>query len=174
MNDSLNRYSAGTRALHWSMALLFLLQFFKFGDRIDDGEHWIGQTLVPTHISLGVALLVLIVLRLGWVLYRHEQWPQRQGSVTLLAKIGHVLLYLCMVLMPVTGVLFIIGNGYGLRAFGVQLIEKTGTETGWMIALGSLHSPIAWLFLALVIGHIAAALFHQFVLKDNTLRRMLG
>ncbi len=174
MNDSTHHYGAVTRVLHWATALLILSQFLKFGDRINDGEHWIGQTLVPTHISLGLLVLALVVFRVVWAIRQRSQRPQHEGPTTLLVKGGHGLLYLSMLLMPLTGILYMVGNGYGLGAFGVQLIEKSGAETGWMLALGSLHSPIAWLFLVLVTGHIAAALYHHFVVKDDTLRRMAG
>lgn len=174
MNDSVNRYGTVTRALHWAMALLILWQFLKLGDRINDGEHWVGQTLVPLHVSVGVLLLVLIVARVLWAWRQREQRPQHDGRHALLVKGGHGLLYLAMLLMPVTGILYIVGNGYGLNAFGLQLIEKSGTETAWMIALGSLHSPLAWLLVALVIGHVAAALVHHFAIKDDTLSRMAG
>lgn len=174
MNDSAHRYGGMTRLLHWAMALLIVWQFLKLGDRISDGEHWIGQTLVPWHISIGAVLLVLIVLRLLWALGQRQQRPQHVGPTALLVKAGHGLLYASMLLMPITGILLMLGNGYGLKVFGMQLAAKTGVETGWMISLGSLHSPLAWLFVALVLGHIAAALFHHFVKKDDTLKRMVG
>lgn len=175
MKDSSIRYGAVTRTLHWLMAVLFLSQFLKFGDRINEGEHWIGQTLVPTHVTLGVLLLVLIVLRLVWALVQRAQRPGHEGPLAMLVRSGHVMLYVCMALMPITGILYMVGHGYGLGAFGVDLIAGSGGETkiDWMISLGSLHSPIAWLFLVLVIGHIGAALYHQFVLKDGTLRRII-
>lgn len=87
MNDSSSRYGTVTRVLHWSMALFILLQFLKFGDRINDGEHWIGQTLVPTHISLGVLLMTLIVLRGLWVLRQRARRPVHEGPMALLVKV---------------------------------------------------------------------------------------
>lgn len=87
-------------------------------------------------------------------------------------KIGHGLLYLAMVLMPITGILTMVGGGYGLTAFGVPLIAE-GEEIPWMSTLGSVHSPIAWILLLMIIGHIGIALLHHFVKKDDVLRRML-
>lgn len=174
MKDSAHRYGGITRLLHWVMALLIGLQFLKLGDRINDGEHWIGQTIVPWHISFGSLLLVLIVLRLLWAVGQRQQRPRHVGPTALLVKVGHGLLYASMLLMPVTGILLMLGKGYGLKVFGQQLVAKTGTETGWMASLGELHSPLAWLLLVLVVGHIGAALFHHFVKKDDTLKRMAG
>ena len=61
IHDSRERYGALTKLLHWSMALLVFWQLLKFGDRIFDGEHWVGQTLVPWHISIGSLMLLLIL-----------------------------------------------------------------------------------------------------------------
>lgn len=174
MNDTPNCYGVISRAFHWLMAVLILLQFMKFFDRISDGEHWIGQTIVPTHGSLGLILLVLVVLRVLWAVKQRGQRPVVEGALATFAKVGHGLLYLCMILMPVTGALFVLGRGYPLRFFGTPIIPGSGTQTDWMIALGNLHSPIAWLFLLLVLGHVAAAVYHHLALKDDTLRRMLG
>lgn len=174
MNDSAQRYGAPTRFLHWGMALLILLQFLKLGDRINDGEHWIGQTLVPSHISVGALLLALILVRLLWAASQRKRRPLPDGSIALLVKAGHGLLYLSMIAMPLTGLAVMLGNGYGLKVFGMQLIARSGVETPWLVSLGSLHSPLAWLFLLLVVGHVGAALFHHLVKKDDTLRRMVG
>ena len=66
ISDSENRYGTVTRTFHWAMALLIGWQFLKFGDRIAEGEHWIGQMLVPWHVSIGVVLLALILPRAVW------------------------------------------------------------------------------------------------------------
>lgn len=174
MNDSAHRYGGISRLLHWGMALLIGWQLLKLGDRINDGEHWVGQTLVPWHVSIGSLLLVLIVLRLLWALSQRHQRPQHNGPTALLVKAGHGLLYASMLLMPLTGLFVMLGNGYGMKVFGLQLIAKTGLKTEWMISLGNLHSPLVWLLLALVVGHIGAALFHHFIKKDGTLKRMAG
>ncbi|GAB3389194.1 cytochrome b [Azotobacter armeniacus] len=173
MLDSAMRYGYITRFFHWLMALLIVQQFLKLGDRVSEGEHWLGETFGPWHTSIGALLLALVVLRLLWAGAQRQRRPLPE-SLPLLVKAGHGLLYTCMLLMPVTGILYMLGKGYGLKLFGVQLVARSGVETGWLAALGSLHSPIAWLFLVLILGHVAAALFHHFVKDDDTLRRMAG
>lgn len=61
--DTRERYGSVSRFFHWLMAVLLIWQFLRFGQRIAEGEHWVGQTLVPWHVSIGATLLVLIVLR---------------------------------------------------------------------------------------------------------------
>lgn len=170
--DSKERYGRISRLFHWGMAVLIAWQFLKFFDRIADGEHWIGQTLVPWHVSIGSLLLVLGVLRLIWAARQRHARPDQDPSIAILVKTGHGLLYAGMLLLPVTGLLTLLGKGYGWKVFGVQLIAR-GDEISWMAAIGSLHSPIAWSLLVLVAGHIAMALLHQLVKQDGVLRRML-
>ena len=154
------------------MALLIGWQMLKFFDRIDDGEHWIGQTLVPWHVSIGTLLLVLVVLRLLQAASQRANRPVQDPATAFMVKAGHFLLYVGMALLPVTGILTMLGNGYGWTVFGIRLAAK-GEGIAWMSAAGSLHSPIAWALLVLVVGHIGIALLHHFVKKDTTLQRML-
>lgn len=135
-------------------------------------QHWIGQTLVPWHVSLGAVLMLLVVLRIIWSARQLERRPLHDPATAWLVKAGHLALYACMVLMPITGVLYLVGNGYGLKVFGQQLLAK-GPEIGWMASVGSLHSALAWLTLLLVIGHIGAALYHRLVKRDDIMQRML-
>ncbi len=171
--DSPSHYGGITRFLHWFMGLLVVLQFLKLGDRIKDGEHWVGQTIVPWHVSIGASIFVLAAIRLWWAMRQRPYRPQPE-AFPVMVKMGHLLLYACMFLMPVTGIAALLGGGYGLTLFGVDVITKTEVEIPWLGAIGNLHSPIAWMFVALVLGHIAAALFHHFVRRDQTLKRMLG
>src|SRR5690606_16191850 len=168
----MTRYDGFTRFLHWLMGLLILLQFAKFFDRIDDGEHWLGQTVVPTHASVGLLLLVLIALRVFWALRTRGLRPAYVGRTAPFAKLGHILLYVAMLLMPILGISYMIGKGYGLKFFGARLVEK-GPEIDWAMSIGALHSPLAWTLLLLTLGHIAAAFYHHFMERDDTMRRIL-
>ena len=169
--DSKERYGTVSRVFHWGMAVLILWQLMKLSDRINDGEHWVGETLVPWHISIGSLLSVLVLLRICWAWSQRRQRPEQDPAVATLVRMGHVLLYAAIVLLPITGVFRMIGKGYGWSPFGWEIVAK-GPEIPWMITIGSLHSPIAWLLLFMIIGHIAIALYHHFIKKDGVLRRM--
>lgn len=171
LNDSKERYGSVSKWLHWLMAGLILWQFLKFFDRINDGEHWVGETLVRWHVSIGSVLLVLVVMRIFWALSQLSHRPAHDPATALAVKAGHLALYLGMALLPITGVLTMIGNGYGMKVFGIQLVAR-GAEIPWVASVGSLHSPLAWLTLLLVIGHVGMALLHHFKGED-VLRRML-
>src|SRR5690606_10321685 len=133
----------------------------KFFDRIADGEHWVGQTLVPWHLSIGTLLLLLVAVRIAWAA-RQRVRPAQEPAMAFVVRAGHVLLYAGMAAMPITGILTMIGGGYGLTAFGIEIVAK-GDEILWASSIGSLHSPIAWLLLILTVGHIGMALLHHFV-----------
>ena len=165
------RYDGISRLFHWLMAVLIVWQGLKFFDYINDGKHWIGENLVPWHVSIGTLLLVLIIARLIWLWLKKDQRPQPVGN-PMVVKLGHGLLYLCMFLLPVAGISKIIGHGYPLKAFGVELVAKSEGIT-WLASFGSIHAPLAWLFFALVAGHIAVALYHQIIKHDDVMHRII-
>ncbi|MCA1798072.1 MAG: cytochrome b [Xanthomonadaceae bacterium] len=172
LGDTRERYGSVSRFFHWLMSVLLIWQFLRLGHRINDGEHWIGETLVPWHVSIGVTLLVLIVLRMLWVSTQLDKRPLADPVHPVAVRTGHFLLYAAMLLMPVTGILYMLGKGYGLKVFGMQLVAR-GTEVSWALPIGELHSPIAWFLLVMVLGHIGIALYHHFIKRDQVLRRML-
>lgn len=173
--DTRERYGTVSRIFHWVVALLVVWQALKLFDRIDDGQHWVGQTLVPWHISVGVLVLLLVVPRIIWALRNHGHRPPAPPPPMLgfLAKAGHVALYAALLLMPLSGIAIMVGNGYGLTVFGIELVAR-GAEIPWLATFGGmLHSPLAWLLVAMVAGHAGMALVRHFVKKDGVLRRML-
>jgi len=173
--DTKERYGVVSRLFHWGIALLVFWQLLKIFDRIDDGEHWVGQTLVPYHISIGVLILVFAVFRILWALSQRNNRPEAPPPpfMAFLARAGHFLLYAALLLMPLTGIAIMVGNGYGLEVFGMQLVAG-GAEVPWLAEVGgALHSPVAWLLLLMVAGHAGMALVHHFVRKDGVLKRVL-
>lgn len=174
-DNTIARYDGVSRLVHWGMALLVGWQFLKAFDRIDEGEHWVGQNLASWHVSIGTLILLLVAFRLAWAFKQRHSRPQAPPPpvITFLAKAGHFLLYAGLVLLPLTGIAILIGNGYGLTAFGIDLVAG-GAELPWLAGVGgALHSPLAWLLLVMIVGHAGMALVHHFVKKDNVLRRML-
>lgn len=75
IHDTKERYGLISRLFHWAVALLVVWQALKIFDRIDDGKHWVGQNLVPWHISIGFLVLVLLVPRIIWTLRNHGNRP---------------------------------------------------------------------------------------------------
>jgi cytochrome b561 len=173
LNDNRQRYGTVSRFFHWVMAILILEQFFKFADRINEGEHWLGDTFGPLHGSIGLILLMLVVLRLLWSVSQQGQRPINHGFEGFVAKVTHGVMYLCVLALPFLGMLYVYGKGYAVKFFGLEVIAKPASETEWAIAAGGFHSPIAILLALLVLLHGAAAIYHRVVKKDDVLQRML-
>lgn len=128
------------------------------------------------HKSLGVCVLFLVWLRLGWRLSNTGPAPEKASRWQLLgANAVHWLLYGLMIVMPLSGFLASQFSGRILSFFGafdipVFLAENKPLATQLM----DLHKDILWpLLLLFVAAHVAAALWHHFVSRDRTLKRML-
>lgn len=158
MSTSPTRYSGLQIVLHWVIAGLFAFNYI-----VSDGmgKAWRAfsqtgindSTVARLHIIAGIALLALTVLRFVVRLKRGAPAAPASGSelMRLAAEWGHRALYMLLFLLPVAGLAAWFG--------GVK-------------AAGEAHEIMGNLTLILIIGHVAAALYHQFVLKDNLISRM--
>ena len=106
LHDDNQRYGSITRFFHWVIAVLVLQQFFKFADRINEGEHWLGDTFGPWHVSMGAIILILTIARLLWTMKQKPQRPTNPGMDGTMAKLAHRLMYLSMLVMPFLGALY--------------------------------------------------------------------
>ena len=169
-------YGVLARALHWWMALLMigLIGLGLFMTAQPDGDpKW---ALYDLHKSLGSVVFMLFAIRIVW---RHiSPPPPMPSSMNALeqriAHVAHVLLYLAMLALPVTGYLDSAWGGYHISVFGLfdvpMLLEKN--EALFKIAVTA-HQYIGYALGLLVLAHAGAALKHHFVAKDDVLKRML-
>src|SRR5690606_26240222 len=92
-----------------------------------------------------------------------------------LAHLGHGLLYLLMVAVPLTGWAYSNSTGYPVVYLGkVPLPDLVGQDKDLAAQLVQVHGTLAVTFAVLVALHVLAALQHHFIHKDGTLRRMLS
>ena len=173
LHDSQQRYGLITRFFHWFMAVLVIQQFFKFADYINDGEHWLGDTFGPYHTSIGALIMLLTIARLLWTRKQKPQRPTTPGLIGTIARSSHRIMYFCLLVMPSLGVLYIYGKGYPVKLFGMAMLDKPAGETAWMITLGELHGILALVLVLLVLAHLSGALYHHFIRRDDTLKRMV-
>ncbi|HWT16474.1 MAG TPA: cytochrome b [Patescibacteria group bacterium] len=156
------------RSLHWLMAALLILQW--------SSGQWDDLLGEPFHFSLGIVVLLLAVFRLAWRL-THKA-PERAGPVTLpdrLAGLVHVLFYLAMVALPITGIVWRQAREKVIDVFGLfslpQFIEPSKALAKQM---HDVHEFGATVFLVLFILHVLGVLKRVFIDKDDTMKRMLG
>lgn len=175
LKDSNDVYGRVSQALHWVMAFYLIRQAVGvLAGYVNEAENVVSHFLEGKHQPTGVAILVLLLIRLAWVATQAGHRPRHPGTAGKFAVGGHLLLYILMLLVPVTGLLIAWGKGKGLQAYGLTLF-KAGPEVEWAIALGrTLHTPVGWMLMVLIGGHIAIALYHHFVIHDRTMSRMLG
>ena len=150
------RFHPLARLLHWLMAVLILAMLFVGVSMVADlspRHPW----LVSLHKAIGLALLVLVVLRIAT---RLQQWA---------AKASHLLLYGLMLGMPLIGWGMQSAGGYPLPW---QLPAIAPHDLRLYALLRALHGWLAYLLFATVLVHIAAALVHGFVRRDGVLRSM--
>lgn len=168
------RYTTTAIALHWLMALLIFavwpLGLYMHQLKLSPAK----LQLYSYHKWAGVTLLLLAVLRIVWRLaHKPPALPMRHGQ-RLASHTVHALLYVLLLAIPVSGWLMSSAKGVQTVWFGIwplpDLLSKN-KELGHL--LGSVHESLNYLLLLLVALHIAAALKHQFIDRDEVLKRML-
>lgn len=177
--DTPGYYGSVSRLLHWGMAYLLLWQFIMVLSWRAFGSSELLITVSqfgPNHGTVGLLIIVLVALRAAWAFAnRRHRPPHSPGWSGRASFAAHVLLYLLMFVIPAFALLRVYGSGKGWSPWGIALIPETGVEVSWMVTPANMtHSLLAWLLCCLIAGHILAALFHRFVLRDLILGRMIG
>jgi cytochrome b561 len=160
--------------LHWSIALL-IAGAFLLGLTVDDFPKAWKDAVVNTHVLMGLAVLLLTVVRIGWRL-GHKPPPLPKSSSPLLEKLSkvvHLLLYALMLIVPVIGLPTLLYRGRGID-FGLFQVAQLLPRTPEIFRpLTELHELGAYALVFLGVGHILAALYHQLILRDQLVGRML-
>lgn len=174
--DTTQIYGRITRGLHWLIATLVLWQFLGMGLRLMLGRTPLVSFFVGAHQKVGTVLFVLIVLRAIWALVnRKGRPPHGAGLIGLAARLGHLSLYAVMLLVPVAALLRAYGSERVFAPFGFQIFAAQTPEIGWMVSFGeALHGEMAWVLLALIVGHVLMVGIHEGMWRDGTLARMAG
>jgi cytochrome b561 len=177
MQPPSTRYSTPSIVLHWLVGVALLAQIL-FGFMLDD----IAPRGTPAragvinlHKSIGIVLGLAVLLRLWWRLtHRPPPWPPSmppwQQRVAVWTHRG---LYACMVLMPLAGTVASNFSKHGIRFFGIA-IKPLGPDLPAVYAFfNGLHVATGIVFTALIAVHVAAALKHVLVDRDEVFSRML-
>jgi cytochrome b561 len=170
-----SRYTWQAIALHWVLALLII------------GMLWLGFSIedIPRntpargfylnlHKSIGVLVLMLVLLRLTWrIRHKPPALPASMPSWQAGAAVwSHRLLYLCMLLQPLSGYLASSFGKYGVKFFGIPLPQWAWESKPVQSFFGTIHGVIAVTLLVLVALHVLAALKHLVFDRDAVFQRM--
>lgn len=171
-----DRYGALSITLHWLMlallvavyATILLREIYPRGSDMRDA-------LKTWHFMLGLSVFALVFIRLACRLTGptpaiHPPVPRWQHR---LAAAMHGVLYLFLIGMPVLGWLIVSAEGKPVPFFGLELPALWGTDREFAHRVEDIHEIIGEVGYYLVGLHAAAALFHHYFVRDNTLLRML-
>jgi cytochrome b561 len=179
-----DRYNAGAIGLHWAIALTtfgllglgWTMVLIPLGDPL-------RVPLFAWHKSLGLTVLVLTLMRIGWRLTHHapalpDAMPVWQKAAS---KLGHILVYSLLLGLPLSGWALVSTNSRNIPTifFGLfevphlPVLSTLPDKAPAHVAAETMHSMAGWVLVALLAIHIAAALRHHFILRDKVLIRML-
>jgi cytochrome b561 len=168
-----DRYPSTSRILHWIIAgLVFVI--WPIGMVIEFVKPDAAPGFYLIHESFGFLVLWLMLLRVGNKLIAPA--PPAEGSALerIAAASVHGLLYLFLIVMPVSGFLATNAHGFPFVWFGlVPVWSPIDKAPDIASTLSAIHGWSAWILFALFALHIGAVLFHHTVKRDHTLYRIL-
>lgn len=175
-----NSYTLTAKILHWLMAAIFIfvwcLAFYSNHLIFDTKTDALQHTLIGLHKNIATTIIFLFFIRIFWR-YTHPapKLPDTMSPIMKkLAHIMHIILYLALILMPVTGCLLSWSAGYQapvLYLFNLPDIIQKNPEL--KAILKPTHVYLSWVVGVMVIGHIASALKHRFIDKDSVFNSMM-
>jgi cytochrome b561 len=166
-------FNLTARVLHWSMALAILAMLFVGIGMVASLS--LRPTLVSLHRPLGIAIGLLVIVRLvNRLRHRPPPLPADLPRVQVLAaKASHWLLYALMFAMPLIGWSMLSAGGYPVTMFkGFNLPPIMPHDATVYATLRGAHTWLALLLFATVLLHLAAALFHAWVCRDEVFPSM--
>ena len=167
------RHDTTTIVLHWISAVLVVV-LWTIGQTVDffpNGPLRIDYRSV--HITLGIFLGVVLLARLAWRMMRPETLPPiDHGLLLSLARITHWALYVLMIVAVGLGIANVWVRGDSIfNLFRVPAYDPGNRALRHLV--GDWHALATNAILIIAGLHAAAALFHHYILRDATLRRML-
>lgn len=176
LKNTKEQFCGLTKMLHWSLFLLFLLQYFLVYRREYFPQNAPEKLqYILLHKSSGLLILALGMLMLFW---RHigtrPAMPSNMKSWEIrLAKLTHGLLYIAMLLMPISGITMSSFGGYPVAFFQLFTLPSVAKNKLYASLAHAIHVWASYIIIVIVSLHVLAALYHHFIKKDRVLTRML-
>lgn len=167
------RFTPLQRALHWLMAVCILAMLF-IGVGMVSTVRPAYLSLVSVHKPLGIAILLLALIRLVVRLTRGA--PPLPASMPepmkLAAHLSHLAFYLLMIGLPLIGWGMLSAADYPVVVFGMHLPSILPHSNLLHTVLWNAHRALALCFFALIVLHLAAALMHALIRRDGVFEAM--
>lgn len=174
--NTTTRYGSLTIGIHWLMLLLFvavyaLIELREIYPKGSDPR----EAMKAWHFMSGMLVFVLVWPRIAARFSgpTPDIRPEPAGWTQLAAKLGHLALYALMIVMPLLGWMTLSAAGKPIPFFGLELPALLGQNKELAKQLKELHETIGTAGYYLIGLHVAAALYHHRIKRDNTLARML-
>jgi cytochrome b561 len=165
------RYHPLLVSLHWLIAALVFINLLIGFTRLATPDYDALLKALGVHMPIGITLLVLMIVRLFVRLFTPKPEPASAGN-PILDKIGvvvHYLFYLVVIGMGLSGMTTAFQGGFLAVAFGGSVTSPPDFPP---FPAAAVHFYLSLALLGLIALHVGAALFHQFIRKDNLLSRM--
>lgn len=176
LHNTQDRYGLIARSLHW-LAAACILAAWGLGQGVDAFPKAWEPGVVAWHGSFGLIVIAALLVRLGWRMLDPPPpaLPDRLGPLAVrAAHATHWLLYALMLAAPVVGIVLQFARGQPLSLFGLaEIASPWPRDRAFARSVKEVHELLSNAILVLAGLHAAAALMHHYVLKDDTLRRML-
>jgi cytochrome b561 len=170
------RFDAVSIALHWVSVLMILGLFVSAWSQGLTADRDQAAGLLTVHRSTGVVLWVLVVLRLAWRFSRGRRPalpPAMHPLQVLAARLNELVLYVLMVLQPLTGLAQSLARGRPFPLFGLDVPAVMARDRALASGLHQFHDLTAWALLGLIGLNAGAGVLHGLVLRDGVLDAML-
>jgi cytochrome b561 len=169
-------YNNTAKTLHWLVLVLLVAQFAVAWTmpHIHRGTEPIG--LIAWHLTIGMLILLVVLLRLGWRAVSAVPPPPDDlpASLRLLSRATHFLLYAILIIVPLLGWINASARGWTVWFVGAIALPKLAASgSSWGDEMGDIHRIAAYVLSATIGLHVLGALYHHLILKDAVLRRML-
>lgn len=166
------RYHPALVALHWITAILLIMALLggTFNMAPMSNHDPAKLDILRLHMLIGGAALVLMLVRLAVRLRSADPAPADSGSAgrNRIARLTHIALYVLAIGMALSGVALSVASGLPDAVFAGAPLP----ESFWNYAPRFIHGLISNLLGALIVMHIAAAFWHQFIKRDGLFARM--
>jgi len=167
-------YDGVARFIHWLVVLLIAAQFVLGWTMPHVRHDTRPEGLIAWHLGVGATLIAAMLVRIVWRLTHRPPPDTISPLLSLASRITHFLLYAALVVVPLLGWANASSRGWAVKLAGLLSLPDlapVGSAAGH--AAGDIHGVLAWVLFALICAHVAAALFHRFILRDGVLQRML-
>ena len=172
VKNTLTEYGLISKLLHWISAILLFIQIplgFYLVD-LDFGPERL--TVEDIHVTMGLSIFYLVILRLLYKIFNPT--PKLEPSVfkgqKFLAKLNHVMLYVTIISITISGILKKLFNGETLMIIFKKIKIQDNFELGEFFY--DIHVISNYVLIVLIIIHILAVITHKLFFNDNLLKRM--